>query len=98
MEAEGCKSCARARRYVQELYAEGGSLRGGSFEVMNESAQRNPATDGWLVMLGVRFGPQVVDRPGSGRDERLKGGRLPLNIQVGSQGGDWRVLEWTRGA
>jgi hypothetical protein len=98
VEGRTCKSCAQAESYLERLYGSGGTIRGGDFEVLSASALKNPSTHGWLVELGVRFGPQVVDHPSPKPDEHPKGGRLPLNIQVAHRSSDWSVLEWTRGA
>jgi hypothetical protein len=98
VENTGCKSCAQADGYLADLYDSGGSIRGGAFTINTVSSLKNPATGGWLVELGVEFGPQVVDYPSPKPDEHPKGGRLPLNVQVAWLEGEWRVLEWTRGA
>ena len=98
VEDSACQSCEKAEAYVADLYQSGGSIRGGAFKIKGISTVKNPATGGWLVELGVEFGPQVVDHPTPQEDEHPKGGRLPLNVQVAWRQGEWRVLEWTRGA
>jgi hypothetical protein len=98
VEDPGCRSCARADAYLADLYQRGGAIRGGEFRIQGASALRNPATQGWLVELGVRFGAQTIDHPSPTPDEHPDGGRLPLNVQVAWRVSGWRVLEWTRGA
>ena len=98
VEAAGCKSCASSERYLSDLYAGGGTITGGDFKITGITTVPNPATEGWLVEIGVEFGPQLVDHPAPKTDEHPKGGRLPLNVQVAWQDDGWRVLEWTRGA
>lgn len=98
VEDAGCKSCQRADAYLEGLYKSGGSIRGGEFKIKSVSSVKNPETRGWLVELGVEFGPQVVDHPEPEKDEHPKGGQLPLNVQVAEHENGWRVLQWTRGA
>lgn len=98
VEEASCKSCAKAESYLRDLYGHGGALHGGAFKVRSASALMNPATRGWLVEVGVLFGPQRVDHPSPTPDETPQGGRLPINVQVAWRSKGWRVLEWTRGA
>ena len=98
LESPECKTCARSRKGIERLYESGAVVRGGDWSIGGISAIRNPATDGWLVELAVRFGPQFIDRPGSADDQDLKGGRLPVNLQLEWRDSSWQVGESTRGA
>jgi hypothetical protein len=93
-----CGSCERGRKYVDRVYGGGGTIQGGALVIDTALAFRNPATSGWTVTLGVRFGPQRIDWPEPKSDEQLKGGRLPLNVQLVFHNSQWKVAEWTRGA
>jgi hypothetical protein len=97
VEEAACGSCADAESYLRDLYSGGGSIRGGELRVTSIDAVRNPATHGWLVEIGVKFGPQLVDNPAPKPDQHPKGGQVPLNVQAAWRGNGWKVLEWTRG-
>ncbi len=91
VEDKACKSCAQAESYLAELYGSGGSIRGWrTSKSLSASALKNPSNR-WLVSLGVRFGPQVVDHPTPKADEHPKGGRLPAQHSGGVR------LEWMEG-
>jgi hypothetical protein len=98
VEAAGCASCAQSRRAIEQVYASGARVQGGDWSINGTTAIRNPASSGWLLELAISFGPQTVDRPGTSNDQRLKGGRLPVNLQIVWRTGFWEVIECTRGA
>jgi len=98
VETADCSTCLRNRKAIQNFYATGATVEGGDWVISSTSTIANPATGGWLAALGVRFGPQTIDRPRTKEDQSLKGGRLPINLQLVWRGGSWNVLESTRGA
>lgn len=98
IEAQRAPSCARSRLAVKRIYAAGGEIRGGAWRVRSVSALPNPTTHGWLIALTVAFGPQSVRRSASAEPQHLQGGRLPINLQIANERGEWRVRECTRGA
>jgi len=98
VETTDCSTCVRNRKAIEDFYASDATVEGGDWVIRSISTIANPATGGWLVALGVRFGPQTVDRPGTRKDQTLKGGRLPVNLQLVWRGGSWNVDESTRGA
>ncbi len=97
-ESANCATCKRSRNAIDALYESGSTVHGGDWSIDAISALVNPATGGWLVELAVSFGPQTVDRPGTEEDQQLKGGRLPVNLQLAWREDSWKVIECTRGA
>ena len=58
-------------------------------------AKAAPGGD-WLVALAVSYGPQTVDRPGSGNDEELESGQLRVKLKLVWEDGARKVAENTR--
>jgi hypothetical protein len=98
VEKNGCASCGRANGVIQSLYRQGGSIRGGAFEIDAVDALKLPARDAYLVEVALHFGPQHIDWPDPKQDQDLAGGRGPMNVNVVWDGSAWRVERWTRGA
>jgi hypothetical protein len=97
-ERPDCTSCQRSRSAVTQLYESGATVDGGDWTIEGADALKNQGSGGWLIEMHVSFGPQQVDRPGSSSDQQLKGGRLPVNVQLVWEGDAWKVAECTRGA
>ncbi len=68
---------------------------GGDWVVDSFATKAAPGGD-WLVALAVSYGPQTVDRPGSGNDEKLKPGQLRVKLKLVWEDGSWKVAENTR--
>ena len=96
VEGNDCRSCKSGRKAISDVYSAGGTIDGGKLVVRSEEAFRNASQ--WLVTLGVEFEPELIDWPEPRADQRLKGGKLPMNLTMGMQDGQWKVLQWSRGA
>lgn len=98
VEAATCPSCKQLRSTIEALYATGAKVAGGEWVIRGLTPIRNPASGGWFIGLSIAFGPQTVERPGTGKDQKLAGGKLPINMQLVWATESWKVEECTRGA
>jgi hypothetical protein len=96
-ESPECRSCKSVRRDIQRLYSSGGSIEGGAWRVEQVLGSDPAEGAGRVVSLVVSFGPQVVRRPKPASPQRLKGGTLPLTVELDPVSNGWHVKQWTRG-
>lgn len=92
-----CRSCKSIREDLENLYASGGSLEGGSWKIARVLDSSASGDSGRVISLVVEFGPQVVRRPAPAKPERLEGGSLPLTMNLSATREGWIVRDWTRG-
>jgi hypothetical protein len=97
VEAPECRSCKSVRGDIERLYLSGGSIKGGAWKVDQVLGSDPAEAAGRVVSLVVTFGPQVVRRPEPASPQRLKGGTLPLTVELKPVSTGWHVKQWTRG-
>ncbi len=94
-ETSDCASCAQNRKAIEDFYGTDAKVDGGDWVVDSFATKAAPGGN-WLVALAVSYGPQTVDRPGSGKDEKLKPGQLRVKLKLVWEDGSWKVAENTR--
>jgi hypothetical protein len=91
--ADQCKGCDSGVAFIEAAYADGGEIRGGGGTVSRlKTVFINREGENWaIVECRVRSTEQVVDRPGSGNDERYPGGSADLRIYLQPTTDSWAV-------
>ena len=97
VESPSCKSCRSVQDDLTKLYGSGGHIEGGAWTLSQVIGVDPTPNGGRNVALVVTFGPQEVVRPEPAPAQHLKGGSLPLTMQLSTDPAGWRVAEWTRG-
>jgi hypothetical protein len=96
LSAQSCVACRAGMEFIEQVYAEGGSISGGEtrtsgFETAQIKFRGNTA---FQVKLDVENADQVVDRGGAGKDETFPADVVRANFVVSSENGPWGVVFW----
>ena len=94
-ETPDCVGCAQNRKAIEDFYGPDAKVDGGDWVVDSLATKAAPGGN-WLVALAVSYGPQTVDRPGGGNDQKLKPGQLRVKLKLVWKDGSWKVAENTR--
>ena len=94
-ETPDCVGCAQNRKAIEDFYGPDAKVDGGDWVVDNLATKAAPGGS-WLVALAVSYGPQTVDRPGGGNDQKLEPGQLRVKLKAVWKDGSWKVAENTR--
>lgn len=91
-----CLSCRSVRSHLRALYARGGSITSGAWQVASAPhVSPNPDIQGFTVEALIRTSAQIIN-DGSGHVKRVRGGSNILTFLVKRFGRSWRVSQWSR--
>jgi Family of unknown function (DUF6318) len=90
-----CVSCRNVARGLSDVYAAGGSLRGGDLKVKGHSALRANASL-WTVGLEVSTAPQIIKASSNASPRRVKGGSYSLTVDVMRHDAGWVIPRFER--
>jgi hypothetical protein len=97
VESARCKSCRDGRKYIRDVYDNGGNIEGGDLRIKIRDALKNAAVAGWTVDASLSYGPQTIVQPtASPATQHLDGGGVPITVIVTYGSGTWTISEWTR--
>jgi hypothetical protein len=87
--ASGCESCMAIVENVHSIYARGGHIRGGEWDI---DVIRVPQLDEdrAVLDLGLTLKPQVVVSQ-NGEEKRYSGSKQPMTMFLITDAGRWRV-------
>jgi hypothetical protein len=95
VEGTRCESCRKVRGSITQIYANGGSIEGGTWRPHLNVALRN--NDGsWLVSGYLRFDPERVQKSSASAVETSEGGSASADMTVQHVAGSWKVIAWSR--
>lgn len=92
----GCESCSSAIAAVKALYREGGSARGGTWQLRISSSTYIDLVDGWVFATVVSYGEQTLSYIDGRRDTINLAGSVRTRFSVTRRGGKWKMTSWTR--
>lgn len=94
--ASDCAECQAVLNDVAHVYADGGSISGGSWKITRTLTDRNtdPRFSGWFVLVRVRSGAQTVTRPNA-PSQHFKAGASSHEFLVARIQDGWKVARWT---
>jgi hypothetical protein len=95
VEGSGCESCQKVRRSIAQIYASGGSIKGGTWRPHFQVGLAN--NDGsWLVSGYLQFDAEQVQKSAESAVEPSPGGSAFAHMTVQQVGGVWKVVAWSR--
>ncbi|WP_379153483.1 DUF6318 family protein [Nocardioides hankookensis] len=88
-----CTACDKGVEFIENAYAGGGQIRGGHGQVSDlETVFIDRDGENWAVVsCRVESTKQVVDMPGSDRDEQYQGGAANLRLYLQPTDDGWVV-------
>ncbi len=93
----GCEACQQVLHFLESVRERDGHIRGGATEVTTTSTAP-VGDDGNLLVVryDLRNTHQVVDLPGTNRDEEYEAGTIHLETILRSSPGGWRIEYWDK--
>lgn len=88
-----CHSCRNIKSAIDEIYAAGGSVKGGELTIRSYTQVPGQSVDAWRFVLKVHAEQQIVRRSAGDDAETIPPSSSPLTIDIARIAGDWRVLE-----
>lgn len=88
----GCQTCWSGIAWIDDVYAAGGRITGGSYEVLRQTSQRTPSGS-WGVAARIKVGRQAVQNAGTLNETFPKGVRSHI-LDVSLDRSGWQVVSW----
>ncbi len=88
-----CKNCDSGLRFIEDVYADGGQIRGGiATPTRFETSFINMRGEQWAVVdSALKLTPQVVDAAGSTKDARYPGGERSVRLYLEPDAETWTL-------
>jgi hypothetical protein len=96
LSSKRCTDCQAAIRGLEQIYASGGHIDGGSLNAGGSTAEHNTVEDYWLVLVRVTSGPQSVASSSTTSPTRLPGGVRSMRFRLVRSHNFWKVTSWSR--
>lgn len=94
---ENCGACSGGLRFLDRIYEAGGHVRGGKVTVVDVRATKVRGAGqqiAFQVLVSVENTRQVVDLPGTKRDQSYPAAKSSIQFIVDPKPGSWSVGYW----
>ncbi|HEY0952440.1 DUF6318 family protein [Nocardioides sp.] len=94
---KGCKACQQVLDFLESVYRRDGHIRGGETKISDASTAPVGSEGNLLVVRYVLANShQVVDLPGTKRDEEYEAGTVRIETIVRLTANGWRIEYWDK--